>query len=92
LIKIDDGCRFLRRLPDNPYAHAVPSLRAATVLRFTIMCMWQTRCFAERNAAARAMMHDLEATPTRSRSNCLMFATLRMDFFCVTIAPYENPN
>jgi hypothetical protein len=30
--------------------------------------------------------------PDRRRSNCLMFATLRADFSCVTITPYENPN
>jgi hypothetical protein len=56
--------------------------------------MWQARCFreAKNSVAARAVLHNREANPTRSRSNCQMFATLRTDFFGVTIAPYENPN
>ena len=28
----------------------------------------------------------------RARSSCQMFATLRTNFSCVTIAPYENRN
>jgi hypothetical protein len=34
----------------------------------------------------------ISGLPIGFRSNCQMFATLRSNFSCVTIAPHENPN
>jgi hypothetical protein len=50
------------------------------------------RLSPDTGAFARLVREDPASESISPGSNCQMIATLRANFSCVTIAPYENPN
>jgi hypothetical protein len=56
------------------------------------ICKFCSLMMGARLIAARFWEEIINGLLIGFRSNCQMFATLRSNFSCVTIAPHENPN